>query len=151
MIAHFHIEYLSSADILMAGLLQFFVSQRKCVCFRTSWIPLNHRGTPLGNTWTSPQSVSSLSNTHTHTHRITTSDHNTADRPCLETLSFCIFRFRLKSRLGVDSSFTHSIATVYEPSLVPSFPVSESPPPALFFCQLLFSVFSIPALNQGKP
>lgn len=149
MIAHLHIEYLSSADILMAGLLQFFVSQWKCVCIRTSWISLNRRGTPLGNTWTSPQSVSSLSNTHTH--RITTSDHNTADRPCLETLSFCFFRFRLKSRLGVDSSLTHSLYSYRLPtlpcSLLPCICVSSF---ALFLPTTFFSVL-IPALNQGKP
>ncbi len=115
-----------------------------------SWISLNRRGTPLGNTWTSPQSVSSLSNTHTHTHRITTSDHNTADRPCLETLSFCFFRFRLKSRLGVDSSLTHSLYSYRLPtlpcSLLPCICVSSF---ALFLPTTFFSVFN-PCAISGK-
>jgi len=129
-----HTQYLSSVDGRAA-------SVKVCLCQDEPDFP-----EPLGNTWTSPKSVSSLSNTLRPQNHLR--PQQTADRPRLETL----FRFRLQSRLGVDSSLSHSLARSCESyrsptlsrSLLPCISVS---PPLLFFSP---TTFLIPALNHWE-
>jgi len=132
-----HTQYLSRVDGRAA-------SVKVCLCQDEPDFP-----EPLGNTWTSPKSVSSLSNTLRPQNHLR--PQQTADRPRLETL----FRFRLQSRLGVDSSLSHSLARSLMWKLPFTNPLSFPPSlylgvssSALFFPNYFFNPC---AKSLGKP